>query len=80
MLPPAAKNWIITVSGERPIHVVADDLVGAGFEVRSVLPFVGSIVVSGTENLVERLRSISGVSDIAPEYPIEIGPPGAPLS
>jgi hypothetical protein len=74
------KTWIVTISGERPIQAVANDLKDAGFDVHDVLPYVGSVVGHGTEDVAERLKGISGVSDVSPEHAIEIGPPGADIS
>ena len=71
---------VITMSGERPIDEVVNDLRAAGLEVDQVLETVGSVTGSAHPATTERLRSIPGVADVSPDHPVDIGPPGAPIS
>ena len=74
------QNLVVTISGERPIHQVANDLRAAGLEVDQVLESVGSVTGSAHSGTVERLRSVPGVADVSPDHQIDIGPPGAAIS
>jgi hypothetical protein len=70
-------DWIITTSGDRPIHDIAKDLTTAGFTLREILEEVGCITGSADEKVIQRLRKISGVTDISPDLEITLGPPDA---
>jgi hypothetical protein len=74
------QRLVITISGERPIHEVAHDLKKAGLQVDQVLENIGSVTGSAETGTAERLRSIRGVADVSPDHPVNIGPPGAPVS
>jgi hypothetical protein len=74
------QRLVITISKERPIHEVAHDLRKAGLQVDQVLENIGSVTGSAETGTVERLRSIPGVADVSPDHPVNIGPPGAPVS
>jgi hypothetical protein len=52
------QRLVITISGERPIHDVANDLRTAGLEVDRVLASAGSVTGSALPGTAERLRSI----------------------
>jgi hypothetical protein len=71
------KKWIVTTSGNRSLSEIKKELTKAGFGVESVLEDIG--VITGTTNDAERLRSISGVSDVSPDQEVDIGPPDAPI-
>jgi len=71
------KKWIVTTSGKRPLSKIKKELTEAGFGVDSVLEDIG--VITGTTNDPERLRSISGVSDVSSDQEVDIGPPDAPI-
>ncbi len=71
---------VITISSGRPIHDVANDLRAAGLEVDQILESIGSVTGSANPDAVDRLRRIPGVADVSPDHPINIGPPGAPIS
>ena len=73
-----SKKWIITTSGNRSLADVKKDLTENGFEVGEVLNEIGIITGSAGESVAEKLRAISGIADISPDTPIDIGPPGAP--
>jgi predicted CoA-binding protein len=72
------KTWIITTSADRPIKDVAKDLEDAGFSVGNVNDEIQSITGAASEAALDKLRSISGVVDVSPDEPIDVGPPGSP--
>jgi hypothetical protein len=74
------KSIIITISGDRSIHEVARDLKKAGLTVGQVLEFTGTVTGSADSKNVKRLRGIRGVADVSEDHPVDIGPPGAPVS
>jgi hypothetical protein len=74
---PAHKSWIVTTSSERPIGEITSDLEEAGFSVGQVLEEINSITGAAADTAVAKLRSIKGVVDVAPDTPIDIGPPGS---
>jgi hypothetical protein len=78
--PQKKQPMVITVSGDRSIHDVAADLRKAGFIVKQVLDAIGSITGSAEPDIVEQLRNIPGVADVSADFPVDIGPPGAPVS
>jgi hypothetical protein len=80
MTKNAKQRLVITLSGDRPIHEVAADLRAAGLEVDHVLEAIGSVTGSSHPKNVKRLRRIRGVADVSPDHPVDIGPPGAPIS
>jgi hypothetical protein len=80
MAHEAKQALIITMSGDRPIRQVADDLKAAGLNVDQVLEFTGTVTGSALPQTAERLRSIPGVADVSDDHPVDIGPPGAPVS
>ena len=74
-------QWVVTISSERPINAVAEDLKARGFEVNQVLEFTGNIIIgSASEEAASKLRSVPGVADVSPDHEVYIGPPGAPIS
>jgi hypothetical protein len=75
------KGWTVTTSADRPIRDVAKDLRKAGFAVGEVLEEIGVITGSSDDDTVRtKVRSIKGVVDVAPDLPVDVGPPGAPDS
>lgn len=72
-------TWVVTLSGDRPIQAVADELKAAGLEVRDVLEFVGTVVGYGSTEVAAKARAISGVADVSPDHEVHVGPP-APIS
>ena len=80
-MPQEAKQLlVITLSGDRPIHEVAEDLRVAGLSVDQVLTPIGIVTGSAHPDAAERLRKVRGVADVSPDHPIDIGPPGASIS
>jgi len=72
----AEKKWIVTTSADRPLRDVAADLQQAGFVVGDLLEEVGTIVGTGDDGAAERVRAVKGVSDVSPDTPLDVGPPG----
>lgn len=80
-MPPSEKqSFVVTLSGSRPIQQVASELSAQGFQVGSVLEQIGVITGSAHPSSLVRLRSHPGIKDISEDQPVDIGPPGAPLS
>jgi hypothetical protein len=73
----AKKPLVITLSGDRAIHDVANDLRAAGLHVDQVLEAIGSVTGSADPEHVERLRKVKGVADVSHDHSIDIGPPGS---
>ena len=74
------QSLVITLSGERPIHEVADALKTAGLSVDEVLTEIGIVTGSAHPDATARLKNVRGVADVSPDHPVDIGPPGAPVS
>jgi hypothetical protein len=74
------KQWVVTISGGRPIGEVAKDLTKSGFNVDNVLDQIGSITGHASDDVIHHLRAVPGVADVSPDHPIDIGPPGAPVT
>ena len=72
------KQWVVTLSRERPLSDVRRELEGAGFEVDQVLEEIGVVTGRSDEACAEKLRALAGVADVAADRPIDIGPPGSP--
>lgn len=77
---PKTKSWVVTTSGDRAVKDIAKDLRAAGFSVDHVLDEIGAITGAADDRVVEKVRSIKGVTDVSPEGEIDIGPPGAPTT
>lgn len=71
------KKWIVTTSGDRSINEVEDELKKQGFKVDEVFGEIGSIIGEGDEDVIKKARDISGITDVSPDEPIDIGPPGS---
>ena len=80
-MPQAKKqSLVITTSGNRSIKDVARDLKDAGFDVEEVLESINVVTGKGPAGSVDKLRSIQDVVDVSEDHPVDIGPPGAPIS
>jgi hypothetical protein len=76
----ANQPLVITLTGDRPIHEVAGDLKAAGLAVDQVLTSTGIVTGSAHPDAATRLRNVRGVADVSPDHPVDIGPPGSPIS
>ncbi len=76
-MPQKNKRWIVTTSADRAISDIAKDLERAGFVVEHVNDVIQSISGEAPDNRVDALRAVSGVVDVSPDQPIDIGPPGS---
>lgn len=71
------KTWIVTLTGERPPDAVRRDLTAAGFAVGAVLDAIGVITGEADAKAVAKARKIKGISSIAEDTAVGIGPPGS---
>lgn len=74
------KSLVVTVSGKRQINEVARDLKAKGFQVDQILDAIGVVTGSASPKTVTKLRKVAGVADVSADNPVDIGPPGAPIS
>jgi hypothetical protein len=74
----AQKRWIVTTSGDRPVADVKRDLTEAGFSVTDVMDAIGCIGGSASDDVIRRIRSLPGVTDVSPDAAIDVGPPDDP--
>jgi hypothetical protein len=74
------QSLIVTLTGDRPIDEVTDDLKAAGLTVDQVLTSTGIVTGSAPPDAATQLRKVRGVADVSPDHPVDIGPPGAPIS
>ena len=72
------KGWIVTTSSERPLSDITRDLTEAGYSIGQVLEEIGSITGAAGEEAIKKVRSITGVVDVSPDAPVDIGPPDSP--
>jgi len=80
-MPQAKKqSLVITTSGNRSIKDVARDLKDAGFDVEEVLETINVVTGKGKAGSKDKLRSVQGVVDVSEDHPVDIGPPGSPIS
>lgn len=72
-----AKNrtYVVSMSGDRPVHDVEKDLTREGFIIDQVLDAIGSITGSADPAIVKRLRAVPGVSDVQEPPAVDIGKP-----
>jgi excinuclease UvrABC helicase subunit UvrB len=74
------KKWIVTTTGKRGIQEITQELKKLGFNVDQVHNEIGTFTGRAGEDIVERVRSVPGVSDISPDESVDIGPPDAPVT
>ena len=72
------KQWVVTLSNERPVGEVRRALEDAGFEVDQVMDEIGVVTGRCDASAAGKLRGVPGVADVSGEQPIDIGPPGSP--
>ena len=73
---PDKHTWIITASGERPVADVVADLRKGGLVVGNLMAEIGVVTGQCTAAQAKALRKVAGVADVAPDAPVDIGPPG----
>ncbi|MES3033767.1 MAG: ketohydroxyglutarate aldolase [Gemmatimonadota bacterium] len=71
-------SWVVTTSGTHTVSDVARALTEHGFDVEQVLDAVGVITGRCAASRVPALRRLAGVSDVSPDFPVDIGPPESP--
>ncbi|KAE8437663.1 MULTISPECIES: hypothetical protein [Halomonadaceae] len=69
--------WLITISSDQPIQDIATRLSAEGLTVREVLEEIGCITGAADDATAQRLKQVQGVLDVAPDVPMDLGPPGA---
>ncbi|WP_311063888.1 hypothetical protein [Halomonas sp. DWK9] len=69
--------WLITISNDQPIQDIATRLSAEGLTIREVLEEIGCITGAADDATAQRLKQVKGVVDVAPDMPMDIGPPGA---
>ena len=74
------KRWIVTASGEQSLANIRSELTSNGFAVGEILDEIGCIVGDATDEVAEKIRALPGVSDVSPDTPIDIGPPGSDVT
>lgn len=72
---PDQPIWIITASGERPVAELCADLRQAGLVITELMAEIGVITGHCTAAQADALRQVPGVADVAPDAPVDIGPP-----
>jgi hypothetical protein len=72
--------WNITTSGERSIHDIAKELADAGLHDSQILEEIGIITGDAEEAVVAKFRQVRGVVDVSPSAPVDVGPPGSPVT
>ncbi|WP_422101825.1 hypothetical protein [Vreelandella sp.] len=68
--------WLITISNDQPIQDIATRLSAEGLTIREVLEEIGCITGAADDATAQRLKQVKGVVDVAPDMPMDIGPPG----
>lgn len=71
------QAFVVTVSGDRPVHDVARDLKANGLEVDQVMDAIGVVTGSAESTSLAKLRKVRGVTDVSADHAVDIGPPGA---
>jgi hypothetical protein len=74
------KDWVVTISGERPVDDVAKDLKKKGLKVDFVLEAMGQITGAGPDDIGAKLRKVKGVVDVSTNVGADVGPPDAEIS
>jgi hypothetical protein len=74
------QSFVVTVSGDHPIHEVARKLKASGFQVDQVMDAIGVVTGSALPTSLAKLRKVAGVADVSSDHAVDIGPPGAPVS
>lgn len=67
----------VTVKHGQPLDNVCARLTAQGFAVGAVLADIDVIVGTAPASALARLRRVRGVTDVAEQTPIDLGPPPA---
>ncbi|OQP40899.1 hypothetical protein A4H97_14940 [Niastella yeongjuensis] len=73
------KKWIVTTSN-KDLDEIKKQLDENGFAVNQVMTEIGCISGTASEEVVNKLRTLPGVTDISPDTDINIGPPDSPVT
>jgi len=76
----ALKEWVVTLAPDTAAGPARTALAKAGLQVGQVLEEIGVITGRGAANLGAALRRVKGVTDVAEQAAIDIGPPDTPVS
>lgn len=71
------QEWIVTIDANTTLEAVEKELKRVGFAIVRVFDQLGGLEVRGPEKLVDKAKSLPGVTDIAKSGIVDIGPPGA---
>ena len=76
------RVWIVTLEPDRSISddALIAELKRVGFHVDQVLTSIGSVIGRGTDAVAEKIRRVPGVTNVSIDLPVDIGPPGSPVS
>jgi hypothetical protein len=80
MAKHSRRDVVVTLSGDRDAAEVTRDLEAAGFLVNEVLGAIGVVTGLADDKTVTKMRKVRGVADVSDDYPVDIGPPGSPIS
>jgi hypothetical protein len=69
-------RWIVTLSDTRPAAETCRDLRAAGLADLEHMSEIGIATGTADEAAAGRMRSITGVADVAPDMPVHIASPG----
>lgn len=68
------KTWIVTTDGSRSLRAVARELEKAGLRAPKLLAAVGCVTGTGDDRVAAALRNVPGVTDVSPDFSIQLGP------
>jgi len=74
------ERWVVTLSKERSLSDLRQELTKAGFAVDQELEEIGVVTGRSDEAGVKKIRALRGVADVSKDSPIDIGPPGSPTT
>jgi len=72
------QRWVVTLSSDRPLADLRQELADAGLAVDEELEEIGVVIGRGDEAAVGRVRALRGVAGVARDTPIDIGGPDSP--
>jgi hypothetical protein len=73
-------DLVVTIRLGTNIDDVADRLAKAGLSVNAKLAAIGVVTGSAETAAISNLRSIEGVEDVSEDAPVQLPPPGSPLT